>query len=221
MDIMEAIRLRKSIRGYKPDPVPQEVLQEILETATRAPSSMNTQPWEITVVTGQALDNIKQGNIEMLKIGATPHPLFPSRPFEGVYRRRQIDVAVQIFKLMDIAREDMEKRAEWLQRGFGYYGAPAVFFISIDSSLKGMVLLDIGALAQTICLAALNYGLGTCIDDQGIPPAEVLKKFTSIPESKPIVMCIAIGYPDWDFPANRLESTREPLENVVTWCGDA
>ena len=217
MDIMEAIRMRKSIRGYKPDPVPQEVLQEILETATRAPSSMNTQPWEITVVTGQALDNIKQGNIEMLKIGATPHPLFPSRPFEGVYRRRQIEVAVQIFKLMDIAREDMDKRAEWLQRGFGYYGAPAVFFISIDSSLKGMVLLDIGALAQTICLAALNYGLGTCIDDQGIPPTEVLKKFTSIPESKPIVMCIAIGYPDWDFPANRLESTREPLENVVTW----
>jgi nitroreductase len=220
MDIMEAIRLRKSIRGYKPDPVPREVLREILETATRAPSSMNTQPWEITVVTGQALDNIKQAMTEMLKIGATPHPLSPSRPFEGVYRQRQIEVAVQIFKLMGIAREDMEKRAEWLGRGQRYYDAPAVFFISIDNSLQERTLLDIGALAQTICLIALNYSLGTCIDDQGIPPAEVVKKFTSIPQSKRIAMCIAVGYPDWDFPANRLESTREPLENVTTWCTD-
>ncbi len=221
MDIMEAIRLRKSIRGYKPDPVPEEVLREILEAATRAPSSMNTQPWEITVVTGKALDNIKQAMMELLKIGATPHPLFPYRPFEGKYRQRQIEVAVQIFKLMGIAREDTEKRAEWLRRGQRYYDAPAVFLICIDNSLKERPLLDIGALAQTICLTALNYGLGTCIDDQGIPPSEVVKRFTSIPESKRIVMCIAIGYPDWDFPANKLESTREPLENVVTWCGDA
>ena len=220
MDIMEAIRSRKSIRGYKPDPVPKEILREILETATHAPSSMNTQPWEITVVTGKALENIKQAMIEMLKIGATPHPLFPYRPFEGKYRHRQIEVAVQIFKLMGIAREDTEKRAEWQGRGQRYYEAPAVFFICLDNSLKDRALLDIGALAQTICLTALNYGLGTCVDDQGIPSPDVVRKFTSIPESQRIVMCIAIGYPDWDFPANKVESTREPLENVVTWCDD-
>ena len=52
MDIGEAIQTRKSIRGYKPHPVPKEILQEILEIATRAPSGMNTQPWEITVVAG-------------------------------------------------------------------------------------------------------------------------------------------------------------------------
>ena len=127
---------------------------------------------------------------------------------------------MQRFTLMGIAREDMEKRTEWLRRGFRYYDAPAAFIISIDKSLKERTLLDIGALAQTICLTALNYGLGTCIDDQGIPPSEVLRRFTSIPESKQIVMCIAIGYPDWDFPANEVNSAREPLENGVTWCAD-
>lgn len=220
MEVQEAIRTRKSIRGFKPDPVPREVLREILETATRAPSSLNSQPWEITVVTGKALDNIKQAMIELLKIGATPHPLFV-KPMEGKYRQRQIAVAVQIFKLMGIAREDTEKRAEWLARGQRYYDAPAAFLISMDNSLEERRLLDIGALAQTICLTALDHGLGTCIDDQGIPSSEVVKRFTSIPESQRIIMCIAIGYPDWDFPANKLESTREPLENVVTWCGDA
>ncbi len=220
MDIVEAIRLRKSIRGYRPDPVPNEVLGEILETATRAPSSLNSQPWEITVVTGRALDNIKQTMIDMLKAGTTPHPLFV-KPMEGKYRQRQVAVAVQIFKLMGIAREDKEKRAEWLGRGQRYYGAPAALLISLDNSLPDRHLLDIGALTQSICITALNYGLGTCIDDQGIPSPEVAKRFAGIPESHRIVMCIAIGYPDWDLPANKLESAREPLENVVTWCGDA
>jgi len=81
--------------------------------------------------------------------------------------------------------------------------------------------MDIGALMQTICLAALHHGLGTCIEDQGTMFPDVVRKFTGMPDSKRIVISIAIGYPDWDFPANKLESRREPLENVVTWCGDA
>ena len=80
--------------------------------------------------------------------------------------------------------------------------------------------MDIGTIIQTICLTALNYSLGTCVEDQGIAFPEVVRKFTGIPQSKRLMICIAIGYPDWDFPANKLESTREPLENVVTWCGD-
>jgi len=222
MDIVEAIRSRKSIRGYKPDPVPEEVLREILDIARRSPSALNTQPWEITVVTGEVLDNIKRGNIEMLTAGVEPHPDFPSKPYEGIYRQRQVDLAVQIFKLMDIAREDKAKRAEWMERGFRFFDAPAAIILSMDRSVDKLEShLDIGAIVQTICLAALNYGLGTCIEDQGIMFPEVVRKFTPIPESKLIVIGIAIGYPDWDFPANKLESKREPLENFVTWYGFA
>ena len=223
MDIVEAICSRKSIRGYKSDPVPKEILREILEIATRAPSALNTQPWEITVVTGKVLDNIKQGSIEMLNSGAVPNAETPLRPFEGEYRQRQVDLAIQIFNLMGIAREDKEKRAKWMQRGFRFFDAPAAIILSMDKSLdeSPLSLLDIGAIMQTICLTALNYGLGTCIEDQGIMFPEVVRRFTGIPESKRMIICIAIGYPDWDFPANKLESKREPLESVVTWCGDA
>jgi len=223
MDIVEAVRSRKSTREYKPDPVPKEILREILDTSIRSPSTLNTQPWEITVVTGEMLENIRKGNIEMLNSGAKQNLEIPHKPFEGKYRQRQVDLAIQIFNLMGIAREDKEKRAEWMQRGFRLFNAPAAFILSMDKSLdeSAVSLLDMGAIMQTICLVALNYGLGTCIEDQGIMFPEVVRKFTSIPESKRIMMCIAIGYPDWDFPANKLESTREPLENVVTWCGDA
>ena len=223
MDVVETIRSRKSIRGYKPEPVPKEILREILEIATRAPSGLNVQPWEIAVVTGKVLDKIRQGNIEMLRSVAASRPAGPPPMlFEGKYKQRQVDLAIELFRLMRIPREDRVKRAEWMQRGIRFFDAPAAFILSIDESLgQFMGLLDIGALMQTICLTALHYGLGTCIEDQGIIFPEVVKRFTGIPESKRIVICIAIGYPDWDFPANKLESTREPLENVVTWCDDA
>ena len=72
MNVIDAIRKRKSIRGYKPDPVSRGILEEILEIATRAPSSMNTQPWQIAVLAGDVLDNIRKGNVEMLKAGKMP-----------------------------------------------------------------------------------------------------------------------------------------------------
>ena len=220
MDVVEAIRTRKSIRGYKPDPVPEETLREILEIAIRAPSGMNTQPWEITVVTGKTLDDLRQGNIETLMSGAANQAAPGRRAFEGKYRQRQVDLAVQLFTLMGIDREDREKRALWMQRGFRFFDAPAAFILSVEKSHgESMAAFAIGALAQTICLTAVNYGLGTCIADQGIIFPEVVRKFTGIPESQQPVISIAIGYPDWDFPANKVESTRDPLENVVTWCG--
>jgi nitroreductase len=80
-------------------------------------------------------------------------------------------------------------------------------------------LLDIGSLMQSICLAALHYGIGTCIEDQGVMYPEVLRKFAGIPESKRIIISIAVGYPDWDFPANKVKSNQESLDNITTWVG--
>ncbi len=220
MDVIEAIRSRKSIRGFKSTPIPKTILREILDTAIQAPSGMNSQPWEITVVMGEALENLRKGNIEALNSGVVLHPEAPHIPFQGVYRQRQVDLAIQIFQLMGITREDKQRRAEWTQRGFRCFDAPAAIILSMDRLLDNQALsmMDIGALMQTICLTALKYGLGTCIEDQGIMFPEVVREFTGIPESKRIMICIAIGYPDWDFPANKLESTREPLEKVVKWC---
>jgi len=222
MDVIEAVRKRKSIRGYKPDPVPKEVLEQILELANRAPSAMNTQPWEFTLLTGDVLENVKRTNVELLKSGAQPNPehVVVSWPRESIYRQRQVDLAKLLFQLMDIPREDAEKRAKWMERGFRYFDAPTVIIVSVDRCLsESGPLIDIGAVMQTICLTALHFDLGTCIEDQGVAYPEGLRKYAHIPESKRIIMAIAIGYPDWDFPANKLETEREPTKNVTTWLG--
>jgi nitroreductase len=222
MDLIEAVKKRKSIRGYKRDPVPKAVLEQILELASRAPSAMNTQPWEFTVLTGDIVENLRRSNVELLNSGAPPGPehVVVDWPKESIYRQRQVDLAKQLFQLMDIAREDKDKRAKWMERGFRYFDAPAAIIISVDRCLsESGPLLDIGAVIQTICLAALQFGLGTCIEDQGVAYPEALRKYGRIPDSKRIVAAVAIGYPDWDFPANKVETEREPIKNITTWLG--
>lgn len=222
MDIIEAVRRRRSVRGFRPDPVAKEVLQQILDMAVRAPSAMNTQPWEFTALTGDPLDKVRRANVERLNSGAPPNPdhVVVAWPRESIYRQRQVDLAKQLFQAMGITREDKEKRAQWMERGFRYFDAPAAIIISVDRSLsESGPLLDIGAAMQTICLVALRFGLGTCIEDQGVMYPDVLREYARIPESKRIIMAIAIGYPDPDFPANKVESERQPAENVTTWPG--
>ena len=222
MNIIEAISTRKSIRDFTADPVPQHILKKIIEIASRAPSAENSQPWEFTIVTGDILDTIRKANIEKLKSKAPRHPDLPAKglPRDSVYRRRQIEIAKQLFGLMDISREDLENRNRWMELGFRYFNAPAAIIISMDQSLHyPRPIFDIGSITQNVCLAALHYGLGTCIANQGISYPEVLHEFAKIPESKRIIIAIAIGYPNWDFPANKVVSNREPIENITTWIG--
>jgi len=218
MDIIEAVQTRKSIRAYKPDPVPIDILREILEISVRAPSGMNTQPWEFTVVTGEYLEKIRQDNVMHLLAVGKDVLVFN---YTGVYRDRQINLAEQLFRLMDIKREDKEKRMEWLKRGFRYFDAPVAIIISMDNSLKERTsaVFDLGVISQTICLVAMKFGLATCIEIQGVIFPEVIRAHTSLPEKKIPLIAIAIGYPDWDFPANALQSPRESSESLTTWCG--
>jgi nitroreductase len=222
MDVVEAIRKRKSIRDFKSDTVSRETIGDILEIACRAPSSVNAQPWEFVVLAGDVLDSIKLLNVELFKSNEPFKPEFSPDPLprDSVYRERQVKLAVELFRLLGIERGDKEKRNRWIERGLRFYDAPAVIVILVDRSLdiKG-TLFDIGALLQNICLAALKYELGTCIADAGIQYPTAMRKYTDIPESKQILMTVSIGIPNWDFPANKLASTREPAENLTTWHG--
>jgi len=220
MELIEAVKNRKSIRGFKTDAVKQETLKKIVEIACQTPSAMNTQPWFINIITGEPLDNIKRKNIEMLTSGNMPNPDIMSKPYEEEYKKRQVDLAVQIFELMDIGRDDKEKRFEWMQRGFRFFDAPAAFVLSFDKSMESpMVCSDLGGLAQTICLTALAYGLGTCIHGQGIMFPDIIRECVDIPDSQQLFLAISAGVPDEDFPANRLETPRESADKTTTFFG--
>lgn len=222
MDVTEAIFTRKSIRGYKPDPVRREVIHKILEAALHAPSAMNTQPWEFFIITGEVLEQIRKGVVAKLAAGAPMNPdhAVAAWPRDSIYRKRQVELAKQLFTLMKIPREDKVKRAAWMERGYRFFDAPVGVVVVMDRMLgESGPLFDIGAAVQTLCLAALKYGLGTCIEDQAVLYPEVVRQLAGIPDSKRIMIAVALGYPDPDFPANRVQSGREPVDSVCTWIG--
>ena len=222
MDILEALSTRKSVRGFKPDPVPREILREVLQISGRAPSAVNSQPWEFFVLAGDAIEEVKRGNVEKARSGTMPNPehVLMGWPPDSVYRQRQVALAKQLFQLMEIPIGDTEKKKQWMERGLRFFDAPAAIVIVVDQSIVEKVpLLDIGAVMQSICLAALSHGLGTCIEDQAAMYPQVMRDAAGIPESKRIVISIAIGYPDWDFPANRVETAREPIDAITSWSG--
>ncbi len=222
MKIIEAINQRKSIRGFKPEPISKEIITQILGAAGRAPSAMNTQPWEFVVMGGEVLDKIKSAIVEKLNNGEPMQPEHQvvSWSRDSVYRQRQVNLAKEIFKLMDIARDNAEKRAAWMERGFRFFDAPVGILLMTDKSLSEEgPLLDLGAAMQNICLAALDFGLGTCIEDQSVLYPEVLREIANIPDEKKIIIAIALGYPDWDFPANDLNIDRESVDNITQWVG--
>jgi nitroreductase len=131
-----------------------------------------------------------------------------------------MEVTRMISELMGFERNDVEMRNMWREKGVRYFNAPAAIFVSVDRSLpEAAPLIDIGIVIQTICLVAVNYGLGTCIEGQGVLYPKIVAEYAAIPKSKRIILAIAIGYPDWDFPGNKLVSPREPLDAVTTWCG--
>jgi len=221
MELIEAIKLRESIRGYKPTPVPKETLAQILEIAIRSPSALNTQPWKLTVLGGKVLDEMREALQEGFLAGIEMHPDLPSSPPpSGIYRNRQVDLAKGLFQLMDIAREDKGKRVEWTARAFRLFDAPNAIIISMDEEINSFSsMFSLGIISQTIALVAVSFGLGTCIEQNSVLYPDVIRKSTGIPESQKIVAGMAIGYPDWDFPANKLQSAREPLSSLATWCG--
>ena len=224
MELRDVIEQRRSVRGYLHKPVPKEILTQILTIATRAPSTKNAQPWHFYVVAQKPLGQLKRANVEKFRSSESPpeemtHILI--EPEKGtVYRERQVDIGKRLFHVMGIGREDKAKRLEWMERGFRYFDAPAAIILAGDKSrpIEGLYL-DAGLVIQNICLTAVDFGLATCIENQGITYSDVIREIVQIPDDKRLLGAIAIGYPDWDFPANQVISPREDVENVITWCG--
>lgn len=222
MEFDEVVNGRKSARGYKPKPVPQHVLEEVIGLAIRAPSSMNTQPWHLYVVTGEVLDNIRRENTRRNLEGVAPSREIRSHgAYEGVHRRRQIDIAIQLFQAMGIERDDAERRQDWVLRGFRQFDAPVSVVVTYDRDLQGgdIAQFDCGAIVNGLVNAAWSRGLGAVVNSQGIMQSPVVREYAGIPDDQVIMICVAMGYPDDEFAANHVRSERRPVEEVASFVG--
>jgi nitroreductase len=226
VDVIEAIRIRRSIRVFRPDPVPRKVLQELLDVGRWAPSGGNVQPWYFEVLAGETLAKATARLVEKAATwnGKDYVDTRPDLPRTGPYSDRLSPRRQQLKELQDPIRyppgtKDVEaKQLEHREHMLRFFDAPAVVIICADDRGPNSIV-SIGAVAQTICLAALTYGLGTCI--MGIPVLwpDIFRELLNIPRDRAIVTSIAIGYPDLSAPINRFQRPREPLDNLAGWHG--
>ena len=222
MDFDAVINGRRSIRGFKPDSVPQALIKEVLQLAMRAPSSMNSQPWNFYVISGAPLDRIRAGNTERNLAGTPESREFRFKgPYEGAHRERQVGVAKQLFAAMGIERHDKDKRQDWVMRGFRQFDAPVSIIITYDKALYGddLALFDCGAVATALVNAAWSRGLGCVINSQGIMQSPVVREHANISDDQVIMMAIAMGFPDDDFPANAVVSQRKSVDDAAVFVG--
>jgi nitroreductase len=224
MDHQELVQSRRSVRGFKKQPVPRTVIEEIIADAKRAPSSMNTQPWHVHVLTGEPLEEVRRRNMTEMAAGATPkRDIVSHGEYQGLHRVRQVDIAKKLFAAMGIAREDKVMRQDWVLRGFRQFDAPVSLVLAYDRVLDpGAVChFDLGALCYGIVLAAWDRGLGTVVNGQGIMRSDIVREVAKIPEDQVIMTCVAMGYPDDDFAANEVRSDRQPNSDFVRYVGFA
>jgi len=223
MDLIEAVNKRQSIRAFKSDPVPQATLKELMELALRAPSWGNTQPWDIYVVTGKQLDEIRQGFTDKATQEANADIARP-QDFPEPYASRRRPPTAPRPAAVPAAPTTPGAPARIINPRF--YEAPCLIYICTGRTFyfqaKGInawPVYDIGLISENIMLLAPNYGLGTIALAQAVTHPDVVRKALNLPDSLVIVIGIAIGYPDWNNPINQRHSAREPMEKVVRWVG--
>ncbi|MEP3050158.1 MAG: nitroreductase [Erythrobacter sp.] len=222
MNYDDVVTGRRSIRGYLDKPVPKKLIEEILALAMRSPTSMNTQPWHFHIITSEPLDRIRKGNTERILAGEPDSREFRrGEAFAGVHRDRQVGVAKQLFGAMGIERDDKAGRQDWVLRGFRQFDAPVCVIVTYDRELSTSddTAFDCGAVTTALVNAAWSRGLGCVINSQGIMQSPVVREHAGVPDDQVIMKAVALGWPDPDFPANAVISTRKTVEDAANFVG--
>jgi nitroreductase len=221
MELVAAIKGRRSIRKFKSQDVPQNILTEILEIARWSPSWGNTQPWDLYVLTGNTLAKFKEMNLKQTLAGASivsDVPMLTNWP--DAMKARYGELGKVVLSAQGIKRDDKEARDKYYQDMVSVFDAPCLILACISrDNLVEYQMLDIGLIVQTICLAAYDKGLGTCLLAAAARYSTEIRKIAPIPEDKKIVVGIALGYPDPSFPLNNFERDRAKLNEFVHWMG--
>lgn len=217
MEIDQAIRERRSVRAFLPEPVPAAVLRRIFERAQRAPSWCNIQPWRVWLASGGARARLVAELAEAASSGLpTPDVPFPAsypEPYDA--HRRKCGRA--LYEAMGVARDDGPARRDAWMRNFVAFDAPHVALVGIDARFALYAAIDVGCWLESVLLLAHAEGVATCAQASLATYPAVARRVLGVPDGITLLFGIAIGYEDRDAPANRCRTERDPLESNITF----
>jgi len=218
MEILDGIETRHSIRAFKSNPIPRDVMEKILQAASNSPSYTNTQPWEVVVVTGKKKDELSRKLLELAKAKAPTNPDMPiPKSWPSAMEVRSREHGARRLNTLGMARDDQEGREKLRLMNFEFYGAPCAILLFMDGSLGEWSIFDMGLFAQNLILAAHSLGVESCLQASVTNYALEIKKFLGMAGSKKLVICISLGYPDEKAKLNTYRSLRQKPGEFTKW----
>lgn len=222
MNVSEAVSSRRSIRLFRSDPVPHDMLVRVLEKAQRAPSGGNVQPWNAHVITGAPLARLVEQVAEAIPAGRAAHaPEYSIYPpeLDGAYEARRFGVGEAMYAALGIGREDKRGRLAQFARNFRAFGAPVLMLVHTPRYMGPPQWSDIGMWLQTVMLLLREEGLDSCAQEAWAVYQKQVRACVPIPPDHIFFCGLAIGWRDPAAPVNTFEVPRAPLSEAITFDG--
>lgn len=218
-ETLRSILSRKSVRGFLSRKVSATAIRTILQTASRAPSGSNIQPWNVHVVSGQARDRLAAALSRAYEQGTSEEREYTYYPvnWREPYLTRRRASGWGLYNALGIKKGDRKKTKYQLGRNFVFFGAPVVFFITIDKDMELGSWLDTGMFIQNILISARALGLHTCPQAAVVNYPSIVREHLSIPQNQTLVCGISLGYEDTGHPANQFSTTRVDIDEFTVF----
>lgn len=215
------VKARWSCRAFRPEPLPEEVIGNILAAAQQTASWNNVQPWQLVITKGAGTERFREMMLALALADAPARPDYPfPREYRDIYMARRRACGYQLYESVGIVRGDKEAYARQSRRNFTFFDAPHVAIVTSDEALGVYGAVDCGGYVSTFLLAAQALGVGTIAQAALSVYSDRIREHFSIPDTRRVVCGIAFGWPDLDHPVNRYRTARAETQDVVTWTDD-
>lgn len=209
------VNARRSVRAFAPQPVEQPVLESIFKVAQRAPSNCNTQPWITHVASGESLEALREKIPAHFTDGTVSLDFPYDGAYTGVYKERQYTAAQALYDAVGITREDKQARHEQFMRNFTFFDAPHVAFLFLPEPFGLREAADLGMYAQTLMLAMVAKGLGSCPQTSLSFEADLIREVLGVAPENKLLFGLSFGYPAPDAAVNDCQTDRAELASSV------
>ena len=220
MNVLDALSGRYTVRAFRSDPIDNDTLRKILEAALRVPSWANTQPWEIVVAGGDALNRLRKAYMENLKNCVPRNPDLPlPKQWPSALQKRMEALKGERMAALERECKDPAAIEEMTQLNYKFFNAPTVLYLCMDRTLTSWSIFDLGLFAQSLMLAAQHYGVDSAPAVTLAAHPDLIRAELKVPDELLIVIGIALGYADTHHPQNKFRSPRRTVQDAVTFKG--
>lgn len=215
MNVSEAINARKSVRAYLDTPVEHELILQILDVACNAPSGVNSQPWQVAIVTGDTKLNLQRQLEQSFRNGVKGRMDYGYYPDEwkSPYKERRKACGLAMYAALGIQRRDKQRQLDQWAANYRAFDAPVMLLFFMHKGMREGSFMDYGMFLQSVMLSAVELGLATCPQAALAQYPDIVKQVLGYPPESVLVCGMALGYEDIAAPVNRYRTERESARN--------